>query len=278
MQCFQRKKSGQRTNPAIARQVFYRLDVKMLLNKLRQAGRPGRILLAIAAPVEMRAILFALNSQAKMPAIWQGVEAAGGVDVLHVGVSKANAAGGTARWLAMHPNSYGLVMSIGIAGALPDTEADHEPGGAIKSYRARVGETVVATACDFADEGILTEEGYMDVSEIGFPLDDRYRSTYPCDELALSLITPMVVHRGQITAVSTCSATDELALAIARRTPAICEAMEGAAIALASLRAGVPMIELRAVSNLTGSRTHQGWDIKAALGALERLVRGLNEA
>ncbi len=249
--------------------LFYLSRVKMLLDKLRAAGRPGRILLAIAAPVEIKAILFALNSQATVPGIWETVEACEGVDLIHVGVSKANAAGGVTQQLMTQRGAYGLVMSLGIAGALP-----HENGKA-SGYRSQVGETVVASHCDFGDEGILTEEGYKDLSEIGFPLDRRYGAVFPSDPLALGLITPLCTRVGHITAVSTCSATDDLARTIAQRTPALCEAMEGAAIALACSRFMVPMIEVRSISNLTGSRTHQNWDIKAALTSLQTVVCGL---
>jgi futalosine hydrolase len=239
----------------------------MLLDKLRDAGRPRRVLFAIAAPVEVRAVLDALGSSVQPPALWACARVSDAIDVLHVGVSKANAAGGVAQWLTGQREHYGLVLNIGIAGALPEIRG--------AGYRANVGETVVATACDFSDEGILTDDGYRDVADIGFPLDPLCRSTFSCDPLAFSVLRPLVTHEGVITAVSTCSATDELARAIAQRTPALCEAMEGAAIALVCRRLLQPMIEVRAISNLTGSRTHQAWDITGALASLRRVVRGL---
>jgi futalosine hydrolase len=239
----------------------------MLLNKLREAGRPGRVLFAIAAPVEVQAVLHALGSHASVPALWACECVTSEVEVLHVGVSKANAAGGVAQWLAGQRERYGLVLNVGIAGALPEADGS--------GYRSHVGETVVATHCDFSDEGILTDDGYRDVAEIGFPLDPRSRSTFACDPLALEVFRPIVSRVGVITAVSTCSATDELARAIARRTPALCEAMEGAAIGLVCQRLLQPMIEVRAISNLTGSRTHQAWDINAALRALRGVLQRL---
>ena len=44
--------------------------------------------------------------------------------------------------------------------------------------------------------------------------------------------------------------------------------MEGAAVVHAARRLDVPAIEVRAISNTTGDRDRQQWDIAAALTAL----------
>ncbi|MCH7864601.1 MAG: futalosine hydrolase, partial [Proteobacteria bacterium] len=54
----------------------------------------------------------------------------------------------------------------------------------------------------------------------------------------------------------------------ARRTGALCEAMEGAAVVHAARRKRVPGIELRSISNTTGDRSSQQWDLKRGLSAL----------
>jgi futalosine hydrolase len=54
------------------------------------------------------------------------------------------------------------------------------------------------------------------------------------------------------------------------RTGAVAEAMEGAAVVHAALRAGVPGLEVRAISNTTGDRPTQRWDMPAAFAALGR--------
>jgi len=46
------------------------------------------------------------------------------------------------------------------------------------------------------------------------------------------------------------------------------EAMEGAAVVHAARRAGVPAIEIRSISNATGDRAKQQWNIAAAFAAL----------
>ena len=56
----------------------------------------------------------------------------------------------------------------------------------------------------------------------------------------------------------------------AARTKAVAEAMEGAAVVHAARRLGVPAIELRVISNTTGDRDNQKWDLAGALAALGR--------
>jgi futalosine hydrolase len=48
--------------------------------------------------------------------------------------------------------------------------------------------------------------------------------------------------------------------------------MEGAGVAAAAARHGVPVAELRAISNLVGPRERDAWQIPRALDALGRAV------
>jgi futalosine hydrolase len=56
------------------------------------------------------------------------------------------------------------------------------------------------------------------------------------------------------------------------------EAMEGFAVLRAAAAAGVPAVELRAVSNAVGERDRAQWRIDDALGALQGAVRRVLEA
>jgi len=51
--------------------------------------------------------------------------------------------------------------------------------------------------------------------------------------------------------------------------------MEGFGVAEAAVRHGVPVGELRAISNEVGVRGAVSWDIAGALGALRRAAREL---
>lgn len=218
------------------------------------------MLLAVAAPVEARAVLDALvPNKPPVPALWEIVPVVGAIDLLHTGVSKANAAGALAMVLGQ--GRHNAVVNLGIAGALPQDRP------------MRVTETIVADRCVFGDEGILTPEGYRDVASIGFPITPDGGSAIACDGRLVEAFAPLTTRVGAIATVSTCSASDALAADIARRTGALAETMEGAAMALVAARMGVAYAEVRAISNLTGDRGAQAWDIAGALSALRAVVR-----
>ena len=78
---------------------------------------------------------------------------------------------------------------------------------------------------------------------------------------------------GGIATVSTCSGTNERAQLIESQTNCICEAMEGAAVVHTANRLGAKAIEIRAISNTTGNRDLQKWDIECALTTLGNAVQ-----
>jgi futalosine hydrolase len=189
------------------------------------------------------------------------------------GVGKANAAGATSRALQMR--TYSAVINLGIAGALPGSSLT-------------IGQTVLATRSVFSDEGVLTSDGFLTCSQIGFPPLPSHGDAAPADPGLLMLLEPLIRSRGgvlgPIATVSTCSGTDALARSVAERTGAVAEAMEGAAVGLAAARfsdsfprRGSPFAEARVISNTTGERKSQVWDIKRSLAALTELAAAIAE-
>jgi futalosine hydrolase len=150
------------------------------------------------------------------------------------------------------------VISAGVAGALP--------GGNLS-----IGDVVVASRCVYAEEGVVTPCGFSDVTALRLPLGDFDGNGVPVDPLMLDRLAP-AGRVGPVATVATCSGTDEMAAEIARRTGAVAEAMEGAAVVHAARRLGVPAIELRTISNTTGDRGSQLWDLPAGLAALREAV------
>lgn len=236
---------------------MYDADVHSLLANLLD-GRP--LLIAVAAPVEIRGVFSGLGTpDTPMPGLWEVAQVSGQVHVLHAGVSKANAAGGLASVLAKgHP--YGAVLNIGIAGSLP--------GG------PPVLGAVTATGCVFGDEGIVTSRGFETLAQMGFPMDSGLgeREVFPTEVVMQHAFRSFTDVSGVIAAVSICSGTDELARAVLERTGAVAEAMEGAPMALVARRRGVPFCEVRTISNLTGDRAAQQWNIKGAIRRLSDIV------
>lgn len=104
---------------------------------------------------------------------------------------------------------------------------------------------------------------------MGFPIGGFAGSAVPVDEGVLGAIRPLADAAGPVATVSTCSGLDSLAGQVRARTGALAEAMEGAAVGQVAHRLGIPFGELRVVSNTTGDRPRQVWDLK---GALERLA------
>jgi len=74
--------------------------------------------------------------------------------------------------------------------------------------------------------------------------------------------------------VSTVTGSEKRARELAGRG-GFAEAMEGFGVAEAAMRHGVPVGELRAISNEVGLRDPSGWDIGAALAGLRAAAREL---
>lgn len=218
----------------------------------------SRLLIAIASQLEANAC--GLRS---LP-LWESVACADHADVVRTGVSKASAAGGVATALRLE---HCGVVSLGIGGELPGA------GLPIRTW-------TVAEASTFADDGIETPTGYQSCAELGFPAldggDEVAGDPTWVRRLVAAGATPV-----RVATVSTCSGTDARAAEVARRTGARVEAMEGAAAGLVAVRRGVRFVELRVVSNTTGDRERQVWDMRGALAelgeAFRMLVRELGE-
>lgn len=213
-------------------------------------------LLAVAAPAEARAVIRAFGvPEAACEQPWTLIPLVSGLEMVVTGVGKAAAAGGVARTL--DPCRHRLTLSLGIAGSLPNPD---------KSISIR--SVVVATVCHLADDGVLTDSGFETMASLGFPPGSGLSAAIPVQAEVLGLLGHLGEALGPVATVSTCSGTDAAAHQVAARTGAIAEAMEGAAVAATAHRLGVWFGEIRVVSNTTGSRSGQVWDL---CGALERL-------
>jgi futalosine hydrolase len=178
----------------------------------------------------------------------------GGVDVIAAGVGPALAAASTASALtaaALEGTPYDLVVSAGIGGGFL-------PG-------ARVGSLVVADEIVAADLGAETDDGFVPVTELGF---GTVRHQPPA-ELVRLVADAVGARTGAVLTVSTVTGTAERAAVLRERHPtALAEAMEGFGVAEAAAVHGVPVLEVRAISNPVGPRDRAAWRIPDALAAL----------
>jgi len=169
------------------------------------------------------------------------------------GIGKTNAAASTTS--AIHVEGpFDWVVSAGVAGTLPNSGLS-------------IGDVVVADTCVYAEEGLVTPDGFQDMKAMGFSLGDFSGNNVPVDPWMLGRLGG-IGKIGSIATVATCSGTDEQAQCIADRTGCLCEAMEGAAVVHAARLSGLPAIEIRAISNTTGHRDSQQWDLNLALANL----------
>jgi len=210
-----------------------------------------------------RRVLVVTAVEAEREAALRGFRGDPRFHVVAAGVGPAHAAAGAAFELAA--GGCALVVSAGIGGGFPD--------------RAAVGAIVVADAIHAADWGSETPEGFASVDALGFG-----RSSFAVDA-ALAARWAEALRAGghdavlgPIATVSTATGTSATAEAVAARVPgAAAEAMEGAGVAAAAARAGVPVLEVRGISNAVGPRDRAAWRIKDALAALEAACATLAE-
>ena len=177
-----------------------------------------------------------------------------GIDVIAVGVGPGLAAASTASVLTaavLQGNPYDLVVSAGIGGGF-------QP-------EASVGSLVVADEIVAADLGAETGDGFVSVTELGF---GRVRH-HPPEDLVRLVGDAVGARTGAVLTVSTVTGTAERARALRGRHPtALAEAMEGFGVAEAAAAHGVPVLEVRAISNPVGPRDRAAWRIPDALAAL----------
>ena len=195
----------------------------------------------------------------------QAIGAIDGAQIVIAGVRRTNAASATTEAILNAWKRGGIdgVISAGIGGALPAENNDET---------LKIGETIVASSCIYVEEGIITARGFAGMQALGFPLGDFAGNAVPVDEDLLDRLSG-TFRIGPIATVATCSGTADAAREVVRRTGALAEAMEGAAVVHAARRLKVPAIEIRAISNTTGDRAQQAWDLQAGLDALGRSAR-----
>lgn len=193
-------------------------------------------------------------------------EVPGDAHIVVSGIGRTNAACATIEAI-LTSGPFDAVINVGIAGALPRAD-----GAAV----CAIGDVILASESVYAEEGLISPDGFGDVAAIGFPLGPFPGNAVPCNAALVDRLREGV-RVGRIATVATCSGTDAAAREIAARTDAIAEAMEGAAVVHAAMRHDVPAVELRVISNTTGDRDRQRWELARALDTLGSAVRSAIE-
>ena len=189
-----------------------------------------------------------------------------GLDVLVVaaGVGPAAAAAATAHVCAKE--DVRLVLSMGVAGAFPAARLAH-------------GDVAVATSIVAADLGAMSPERFLDLTALG--LDGAAAVDSPPDLVAAARdrldSAGLTVATGAILTLSTATGTAARAAELMARHGAVAEAMEGAGVAHVAALHGIPVLEVRAISNEVGDRDLDSWDLVTALTSLATAAGALLE-
>ncbi|WJH32968.1 futalosine hydrolase [Paenibacillus sp. CC-CFT747] len=215
------------------------------------SGAEPRVLIMTAVDAERQAVLRGLAGDPRFAAALAGV-------------GPASAAARTMAALADGPPCR-LVVSAGIAGGFAGAAA--------------VETLVVADAVIAADLGAETPDGFRRVDELGFGESLAAVDAALAARAAGALqAAGLPVRLGPVLTVSTVTGTAATAMELAARFPgAAAEAMEGYGVAVAAALRGVPVLEIRAVSNAVGPRDRSAWRMKEALAALEQAFAVLRE-
>ncbi|MCR2805182.1 futalosine hydrolase [Paenibacillus soyae] len=223
----------------------------------REPAKP-RILVVTAVEAERDAVLRGIAGA-------PGGSPAAAFDAIAAGVGPASAAASTALALARAAATYDLVVSAGIGGGFVG--------------QAEIGSLVLSDRIVSADLGAETPEapGFLSVDELGFG-SARVDANHAWNERLLAALLRAglgAIHAPVIT-VSSATGTAATAALRAELVPgAASEGMEGFGVATAAAQLGIPVTELRAISNAVGPRDRAAWRIGEALQALEAAFRAI---
>lgn len=191
--------------------------------------------------------------------------AVGGSPVVHgtSGMGCANASRGAT--LLIEKFSPAMVVLFGIGGAYPSTGLGP-------------GDLAAAKSEVYADLGVLTRSGFLPVEATGIPLvrkgRKKYFGAFPLDRRLLSRAAACLVtlNTGVFLTVATVTGTRAKALELRKRHKALCENMEGAAVAQVCAIYGIPLLEIRGISNMVEDRDAHGWEKGLAAVNCQRAV------
>jgi futalosine hydrolase len=139
--------------------------------------------------------------------------------------------------------------------------------GAYAGSGLNIGEIVAGETEVFADLGMETPDeesgGFVPLADFPFA-DEAHRAPLPLCVPAWAA----AVRRGGGATVNRCAGTDATGEFRRARFGADFETMEGAAVALAARAPGIPVLEIRAISNFAARRDMRPENVRAALDAL----------
>jgi futalosine hydrolase len=177
------------------------------------------------------------------------------------GVGPVNAAFALTRFLS--ENAVRAAIVCGVGGAYPGSGLE-------------IGDVVCATSETYGDLGADSPDGFLDMQALRFPVIAGEHPLF--NRLPLDLFP--AARRAPFVTCTTCTGTAAQADALVARTGGAVESMEGAAVVHVARLMGVPVGEVRGISNTVGNRDRGAWRLTEAAAAaraalIEAIERGL---
>ncbi len=176
-----------------------------------------------------------------------------GVSIVRTGVGPVNGAHAVTLFLAT--TGAREIVVCGVGGAYPNAGL-------------RVGDVVCAASECYGDLGAMSPSGFLDMKALGFPVVDGPAPLF--NEMPMHVFP--APRRAPFVTVTSCTGTDASARDIERRTGGAVESMEGAAIAHVAHLHGIPVGEVRGISNIVTNRDVATWRLEEAAGAAQEAV------
>jgi futalosine hydrolase len=140
----------------------------------------------------------------------------------------------------------------------------------------------MATVEVLGDEGVIAPDGWRPLELIGIPsltkAGNVFYNRFPMTRWALDKAGHVAetngvsLHQGLFVTLSTVSGSEERGVELFQRFSALCENMEGGAVAQVATLYGVDCLEVRGVSNLVEDRDLSRWDIPTAVERAQRFI------
>ena len=175
------------------------------------------------------------------------------IAIVRTGVGPVNAAHAVTLFLAQADARAIIVCGV---------------GGAYPASGLHVGDVVCAASECYGDLGASSPSGFLDMKALGFPVVEGPTPLF--NDLPMQVFP--VDRRVPFVTVTSCTGTEGAARDIEKRTAGAVESMEGAAIAHVAHLHGVPVGEVRGISNIVTDRDTKAWKLKEAAIAAQEAV------
>jgi futalosine hydrolase len=151
-------------------------------------------------------------------------------------------------------------------------------GGSYPDSGLGIGDLALASSETYGDCGVTAGTGFVPLEQLNIPQQTRFA---PLFQQSYKFDTPLhkrtaellpQAHCGPFVTVNNCSGTPEISRQLQQQTAGICENMEGAAAAQVCAEFSCPLVEVRGISNPTGTRAEDLWNIPLGMRVAQEAV------